>query len=324
MRPDATNYTNPLYPHYRADPFILRAEGAWYVYATAPGSEGGRQFPVLRSTDLVHWEDCGWALDPLPGGVEFWAPETANHNGLYYLYYSASGLGGRDHQLRVATSRHPAGPFVDSGRVLTPDDPFTIDAHPFRAANGEWYLFYSRDFLTLDGDYRVGTGIVVDRLTDMQTLAGAPRTVVRPHADWQLYQKARPIYGSIYDWHTIEGAAVRVHNGHVYCFYSGGAWQRANYGVSYVVAPHPLGPYERPSGASEPLLRSVPGHVIGPGHHSFTETPDGQEYLIYHGWDPDMAARLLRMDRLTWDGDRPVMHGPTWTAQPAPMVPKGV
>ena len=319
MRANAT-YTNPLYPAYRADPFILRVRDAWYVYATAPGTPAGRQFPVLYSTDLVHWEEAGWALDPLPGGVDFWAPEVAFHDGTYYLYYSASGIGGRDHQLRVAASAHPAGPFQDSGRVLTPDDPFTIDAHPFRDADGQWYLFYSRDFLTLDDDLRVGTGIVVDRLLDMQTLEGNPQVVVRPHADWHIFKAARPMYGAVYDWHTIEGAATRVHNGRVYCFFSGGAWEQENYGVSYVVADHPLGPYRRPEGVTGPLLRSAPGHVIGPGHHSFTETDDGQEYVIYHGWDPAMTARLLRVDRLTWEGDRPVIHGPTWTPQPTPKV----
>src|SRR5690606_38307841 len=110
------------------------------------------------------------------------------------------------------------------------------------------------DFLTLDGDQRVGTGIVVDRLIDMTRLAGAPHTVVRPHADWQLFQAQRPMYGGVYDWHTIEGAATRVHQGKIYCFYSGGAWERENYGVSYVAADHPLGPYERPA-HDGPLLK---------------------------------------------------------------------
>lgn len=312
-------YTNPLFPEYRADPFALRTGDGWYVYATGPASPEGCQFPVLYSADLVHWQDCGWALAALPGGIEYWAPEVAEHDGLYYLYYSVSGIAGRDHQLRVATSTHPAGPFTDSGRVLMPDDPFTIDAHPFRDATGQWYLFYSRDFLTPGGDYRVGTGIVVDRLTDMLTLAGEPQVVVRPYADWHLFQAARPMYGAVYNWHTIEGAALRLHDGRYYCFYSGGSWQRDNYGVAYVVADHPLGPYVRPGEINGPLLRSAPGHVIGPGHNSFTESPDGQEYIVYHGWDPAMTARLLRIDRLTWDGGRPVIHGPTWTPQPAPQ-----
>lgn len=306
-------YTNPVYDRYLADPFVLKHDGHYYAYGTGPGGPDGRHFPVLHSPDLIQWTSQGWALNPLPGGQEFWAPEVAYHAGIFYMYYSASGLEGRDHQLRVAVSAQPSGPFEDSGRVLTPDDAFTIDAHPFQDTDGQWYLFYARDFLTLDGDYRVGTGIVVDQLTDMLTLAGQPQVVVRPHADWQLFLAQRPMYNAVYDWHTIEGAALRHHNGRYYCFYSGGAWERDNYGVAYVVADHPLGPYARPQGKDGPLLRSVPGQVIGPGHNSFVEGPDGQEYIVYHGWDADLTARLMRIDRLLWNDDQPVIDGPTWT-----------
>lgn len=314
-----TTYTNPVYPHYMADPFVLRHNGRYYAYGTAPRSDKGEAFPILYSNDLVHWTFAGYALPPLEGPTDYWAPEVAYADGRFYLYYSA-GIEDRGHRLRVAVSDTPLGPFTDAGVSLTADEPFAIDAHPFRDRDGQWYLFYSPDFLTLDGDQRVGTGIVVDRLLDMQTLAGEPRVVVRPHADWQLFLAQRPMYGGVYDWHTIEGAATRVHNGRYYCFYSGGAWERENYGVSYVVADHPLGPYRRPDGLDGPIFRSVPGHIIGPGHNSFTESPDGkQEFIVYHAWDAAMTARLMRVDRLTWDGDRPALHGPTWTPQPLPF-----
>jgi GH43 family beta-xylosidase len=309
-------YTNPVYSEYFADPFVLYHEGRYYAYATGPASPDGRRFPVLHSDDLVNWQPGGWALIP-PGGDEFWAPEVAYHMGMFYLYYSAQGIEGRDHQLRVATSTNPLGPFEDSGHVLVPDEPFTIDPHPFRDVDGQWYLFYCKDFLTLDAPYRVGTGIVVDKLVDMLTLEGKPRIAVRPHADWQLFLAQRPMYDNVYDWHTVEGAAVQRHNGKYYCFYSGGAWERENYGVAYVVADHPLGPYH--TNDAEPILRSVPGKVIGPGHNSFTVSPDqSQTILVYHAWDNEMTARRLCIDRFRWDGDRPLVDGPTFTPQPAP------
>jgi GH43 family beta-xylosidase len=307
---EVARHINPVYPLYMADPFVLWHEGIYYAYGTGPSGPAGQQFPVLQSHNLAEWHPCGWALEPIAGAEEYWAPEVAFHDGTFYLYFSARGINHCDHQLRVATSGSPTGPFVDCGHVLTPDDPFSIDAHPFRDHDGQWYLFYSRDFLTLDSDYRVGTGIVVDRLVDMVALAGHPQIVIRPHADWQLFEAQRSIYGSIYDWHTIEGAAVRFHNGQYYCFYSGGAWMRDNYGVSYVVADHPMGPYRLP-GVDGPLLRSVPGKVIGPGHNSFTEDADGNEYIVYHAWDGAMTARLMRVDRLLWDNNTPVILGPT-------------
>ena len=154
-------------------------------------------------------------------------------------------------------------------------------------------------------------------MLDMFTLAGEPRVVIRPYADWHLFKVGRPMYGALYDWYTIEGAALRYHNGRYYCFYSGGAWEHDNYGVSYVVADHVLGPYRPPSGNRQALLHSVPGHVIGPGHNSFAMSANGeQEYIVYHAWDPGMTARRMCIDRLDWDHETPVIHGPTWTPQP--------
>lgn len=308
-------YTNPIYPHYFADPFVLKYQDQYYAYGTGPAGPNGERFAVLHSTDCIHWQSLGWALIPSDGD-DFWAPEVAYADGAFFLYFSAHGIEGRDHQLRVATSPHPQGPFYDTGKILVPDQPFSIDPHPFRDQDGQWYLFYARDFLTLDDNARVGTGIVVDRLIDMTTLAGSPHVVVRPNADWHLFLAQRSMYDSIYDWYTVEGPSVLLHNQHYYCFYSGGAWERENYGIACVVAEHPMGPYIHPAYAQEPLLRSVPEQVIGPGHNSFTTSLDGsQTYIVYHAWDVERTGRFMRIDHLHWKGEQPIIQGPTWILQ---------
>jgi beta-xylosidase len=322
-----TTYTNPVWPEVFADPFVLRHEGVYYAYGTAPGGPDGKQVPVLRSTDMLNWESLGHALVPAAGmesdqGYHFWAPEVAAHEGRFYMYYSCGNAPeGTDQKLRVAVAEHPAGPFIDAGKVLVPEQPFSIDAHPFRDEQGQWRLFYCVDFLELSHDERIGTGIVVDRLVDMTTLAGEARTVVRPHQDWHVFRKGRTMYGNVYDWHTVEGASVLYHDGHYYCFYSGGAWEKENYGVSYVVSKHAEGPYRRPEGGHEALLMRTPssGELLGPGHNSFTVSPDGSEtWIVYHAWDPGQTARRMCIDRVDWVDGKPVTGGPSWTAQPAP------
>ena len=129
------NYRNPVWPGYFADPFVLKTAHGYYAYGTGPASEDGRVFPVLRSTNLVDWEAVGGALEPLvnPGALNYWAPEVAEKDGRFYLFYSASTTQSDEHhRLRVAIADHPAGPFKDSGRILIPQLGFTIDASQFR------------------------------------------------------------------------------------------------------------------------------------------------------------------------------------------------
>jgi hypothetical protein len=50
---------------------------------------------------------------------------------------------------------------------------------------------------------------------------------------------------------------------------------------------------------------------------------DGDSWLLYHAWPPEAIGstspgRQLWLDRLDWQGGRPVVHGPTATPQPLP------
>ena len=311
-------YTNPVYPGKFPDPFVLRVDGTYYAYGSDLEVEAERAIPVLRSDALVHWTPLGHALElvDLPTAKAYWAPEVAHHDGRVFMYFT-TGVEDRHHQIRVAVAERPEGPFRDQGRILTGDDPFTIDAHPFRDDDGQWYLCYARDFL--EGE-RVGTALVVDRMRDMLTLEGSPRPILRATADWQIFRKNREMYGATYDWYTLEGPFVRKRAGRYYCFYSGGAWQEPNYGVSYAVSDSPFGPFREPAWASDgpTLLRSIPGRVIGPGHNSIVQGPDGEDYLVYHAWDVHKTARRMCIDRLEWTDEGPRTAGPTFTPQPSP------
>ena len=309
-------YTNPVHDAYFADPFVLRHDGRYFAYGSAPPAHG--TVPALESQDLVHWRPLGHVLEPLSEEpLEYWAPEVAFRDDRFHMYYSAGGSEGEGHRLRLAVARDPRGPFLDRGLVRGAEDAFTIDAHPFRDDDGEWYLFHCRDFL--DGE-RPGTGIVVDRLADMQTLAGECVTVVRPFADWNLFMRERRWYDRTWDaWYTVEGAFVRRHGGLYYCFFSGGAWREANYGVSYAVAEHPLGPWRVAPGDGPLVLATEPGAVLGPGHASIVSGPDGStDWLVYHGWDPAGTARLMRIDELRWTANGPRCEGPSTDPRPAP------
>ena len=316
-------YQNPAWPGYFADPFVLCHGGDYYAYGTGEGLErdgsgAARAFRILRSRDLLSWELAGAALHVPADKADhaFWAPEVAEHEGRFYCYYS-SAPAGRDelHRLRVAVADNPLGPFHDQGQVMPECDGFCIDAHPFRdLRDGAWYLFFARDYF----EERVGTGLSVVRLTpDLLRAADAPRFVLRANSDWQVYERNRHLYGKRWAaWHTVEGPCVVEHGGRYYCFYSGGNWQTRDYGVSYAVADHPLGPWHHAPESEPVVLRERSGEALGPGHNSYIVAPDGQaEFLVYHAWDPERRARRMCIDRLVWTERGPRCLGPTTTAQ---------
>jgi len=282
----------PIWPGYFADPDLLALpEGGFAAYGTGAGgvARGGRAFEALYSSDLLHWESRGLVLDALGEefGDQYWAPEVAGIGGHYYLFYSV-GHGIDAHHLRVARADGPFGPFRDLGVNLTPGERFAIDAHPFRDADGSWYLFFARDVLDA---VRPGTHLAVAPLLE-PTRLGPIRPVLSPDADWQLYQRDRPMYGARYDWHTLEGPFVVLRHGRYWLTYSGGAWTGPGYAMSWAVAEHPLGPW-RAAPVGQRLLTSRDG-LAGPGHNSILRV-GSSDVIAFHAWDATRTQRLFHL-----------------------------
>lgn len=314
----------PVYPNYFADPFVWRHEGVWYAVGTGlleAHAEAGRAaealtvretpgvFLILRSFDFAAWTPVASALELLAPeyGNAYWAPEVVYADGAFWMYYSV-GRDDKAHHIRVAVSSSPAGPYIDTGERLTNpyQCPFAIDPSPFQDDDGQWYLFYARDFLAASGGARTGTGVVVDRLSSMTQLSGEERTVVRPRFNWQLFQKQRVMYGARYDWHTIEGPCVVKRGGRYWCLFSSGRWENETYGVDWAVADVIHGSWIYDGCDAGPrLLSTVPGSLIGPGHNCIAQGPDGSDFIVYHAWDPAMTARRMFIERLDW-----TPHGP--------------
>jgi GH43 family beta-xylosidase len=161
---------------------------------------------------------------------------------------------------------------------------------------------------------RAGTALVVQELAEMTRLGGRSAVVMRARHDWQRFQSHRPMYGQTFDWHTLEGPFVQKHQGRYYCLYSGGCWQTDGYGVDFAVADNIWGPYSDEGAASGPrVLRGIAGSVLGPGHNSVVEGPDGTgAFIAYHAWDCSMQKRRMFVDPLRWTPEGPRCDGPTW------------
>lgn len=308
--PDSFN--NPVYTNYLADPFCWYHEGTYYAVGTRGGGkhDPARDVPLIKSRDLQHWDYVGQVLE-IPAderGGMVWAPETAFHDGTFYLYYHANG-NGKGFRVRVATSKNPEGPYRDTGTPLTDvtQNDFVIDSHAFRDDDGQWYLFYATDFTNSDATTFRGTALAMDRLIDMTRLEGKPTTVMRAHWQWQVYERNRNIRGKVADWYTLEAPEVVKRNGKYYCFYSGGNYQNDSYGVDYLMAENIRGPWTEVGRERGPqIVRSIPGKVFGPGHNSIVRSPDGRrDFFVYHAWNPERTKRQVWVDPLIWTADRP-------------------
>ena len=250
------------------------------------------------------------------------------HNGRFLLYYAVHTEPFRA-AIRVAVAERPEGPFRDSGHDLTSASfAWGIDPHVFRDDDGQWYLFYTVEYLEQEGAL-TGSGNVMDRLLDPFTAAGQPSRVTPPRYAWQLFEAHREERGGI-DWYCVEGPAVLRHRDRYYQLFSGGCYYRDNYAVSYAATSGPLrarGPLDPPwedhAEDEAGLLMRGSATLIGPGHNSVVAAPNNVDlYLAYHAWPAERSERRACLDRLYWHGEAPWTPAPTVMPQPAPAMPR--
>jgi beta-xylosidase len=338
----STAYQNPVYGFDFPDPGVLEnAASDYYAYATGSG------FPVLHSTDLVHWESLGKALPNRPawvvatGDSHPWAPSVlrsagacpgTQSPGCYFLYYV--GLSGQlspaTNCVAVAWSPTPAGPFNDLGPIQAADGALdgsgrppgcgddagygNIDPAPFvNATDGSTYLYVSTDrrcAVPTIGACPLAPTVSVIPLTNELTRAARPRTPLFAGTPGTWEQEPGQVP-------TVEGPWMEKRGSTYYLFYSGGDWRSA-YGMGYASASSPTGPFAK--ARINPILKQTT-EVFSPGGGSVTTGPQGGDWMVYHGRAGSYTApRTLRIDPLVWRKDGSVrVKGPTTGLQsPAP------
>jgi xylan 1,4-beta-xylosidase len=290
-------YRNPLLPDREiADPFVLRVDKKYYLYPTSDT----RGYEVFVSDDLVHWERKARVFRDPRGGD--WAPEVFHYrrgDGKFYLYYTDNMPGERrdslDKQIGVAVADSPLGPFTDKA-VLAER---AIDADLFQDDDGQLYLYYVH--------FSNGFNIMAQPMATPLDKLGEPKVVIRPTQDWEKRS------GEV-----TEGPFMLKHNGTYYLTYSGSGADSPHYGIGYATSKSPMGPFVKYAG--NPIAHRG-GKVLGPGHHSVVEGPDGKLWLVYHQkWDAEKNFhRFLAIDPL-WFDEQGVIHTTLSrdTEQPAP------
>jgi beta-xylosidase len=298
-------YDNPVYARDFPDPHVLVVDDTYYGYATNTGTSN---VPVISSEDLSEWHHVGDAMPALPAWAspnfgDTWAPGVIQIDDAFVLYHVSRDTDSGRQCIGVAVADAPEGPFQAAS-----DEPFicqaelggSIDPYPFED-DGRLYVYWKNDGNCCGKP----VGLWVQELSpDGLRLSGEPGELIQRDQPWE-----RPL---------IENPAMVKHEDAYYLFYSGNWWASHLYAVGYATCETAVGPCVKPK--DEPIFSFTP-EATGPGGQAFFRDTDDDLWMAYHAWtgaDVGYPAgmRSLRVDPVAFDGDTPVITGPTSDPQP--------
>jgi len=277
---------------FTADPSAHVFNGKLYIYpshdidAGVPADDLGSHFAMrdyrVFSLDKVGGKpvDHGVALDikDVPwAGRQMWAPDAAERNGRYYLYFPVKDK--KDvFRIGVAIGSTPAGPFKAEPQPI--DGSFSIDPAVFKDSDGRFYMYFGGIWggqlqRWAGGSYtpkdaypandRPALSAKVARLSDnMTSFAESPRDVVVQD------EAGKPLTAGDNRRRFFEASWLHKVKDTYYFSYSTGD----THFIAYATSKSPYGPFTYRGTILEPVLGWT-------NHHSIVEF-QGKWYLFYH------------------------------------------
>jgi GH43 family beta-xylosidase len=269
-------FNNPLVKH-RADPQVaLHSDGYYYYTATVPEYD---RIEVRRARSL---NDLGAAEAKVVWrkhakgemAAHIWAPEMHYIDGKWYIYFTAGRSDAvweiRLYVLENASPNPLEGEWKELGQLKTGWETFALDATTF-ALDGKRYLAWTQR----GPDSAIhATNIYLAAMDTPWSITGPAVLLSKPDYGWERVK------------HEVnEAPAVIVKNGRVFMTYSASATD-ANYSLGLLTAPVGANLLDAKSWKKSPVpvfVSSGANRQYGPGHNSFTTTPDGKtDILVYH------------------------------------------
>jgi GH43 family beta-xylosidase len=294
-----SHWPNPFIEQ-RADPFILRHDGLYYFIASVPEYD---RLEIRRAADIdglrtaepvVVWRKP----DSGPMSQLIWAPELHRIDGTWVIYFAAThthdldALGMFQHRMFALTCDDAdplTGMWWEKGQVKTQFDTFALDATTFEHQGKHWYLWAQKA-----PDIAGNTNLYLAELENPWTIKGNPVMLSKPEFDWECR-----------GFLVNEGPAVLVHHDKLFVSYSASATDE-NYCMGLLWIALDAEPMQASNWHKLPqpvFTTSDENKQYGPGHNSFTQTPDGDDVLVYHArnyteiegdplYDPNRHTRL--------------------------------
>lgn len=268
---------NPLI-RQRADPHLTFHTDGWYYFtATVPEYD---RLELRRARTLnalaaavpkVLWRQHSSG----PMGSHIWAPELHHIDGKWYLYFAAGGAEpDKVWQIRIYVLENPApnpleGKWTERGQLKTNWESFSLDATTF-LHRGCRYLLWAQK----DPQIRGNTNLYLARMDSPVSITGPQVMISRPELPWEQNR-----------YWVNEGPAILVRHGRIFVTYSA-AGTGAEYCVGLLTAADTADLLDPKSWTKSPspVFRTHEDHgIFGPGHNSFSLTPDGKtDLLVYH------------------------------------------
>jgi len=272
----AAAFNNPLVLQ-RADPQVaLQADGNYYLADTVPEYDRIelRRAPTLDGLGAAEPRTVWRKHAEGEMGAHIWAPELHRINGKWYIYFTAGRAEAiweiRLYVLENSSADPFQGEWIERGQLKTGWESFSLDATTFELRNQRYLLWTQRD---RDPAIK-GTNIYIAKMDTPLSITGPAVLLTRPDYAWE---KVR--------FEVNEAPAVLIRNGRVFLTYSASATD-ANYAMGMLTARDDANLLDPAAWrkSPEPVLRSSAANgQYGPGHNSFTTTPDGRtDILVYH------------------------------------------
>lgn len=299
-----SEWKNPIVRE-RADPHVfLHSDGYYYLAATVPEYDRIeiRRAKTLGGLSSGQKKTIWKKHDEGDMGAHIWAPEIHNIEGVWYVYFTAAPAEDvwkiRPYVLKCDDRNPLTGDWEEKGRVQLKWESFSLDATTFEHKGTRYYVWTQKGDKPHDG-----TNIYIAEMDTPTSITGDPVMLTFPEYEWETRG------------HRVnEAPAVLIWKDKVYMTYSASATD-ANYCLGLLTADADADLLDAKSWikSKEPVLKSCPENdVYGPGHNSFTTTPDGKKVIVvYHARDYEKIQgdplrnpdRATRAQELKWNAD---------------------
>lgn len=312
------------------DPWLYKHTDGYYYYTHS--NAGGVKVTKTKSPTFLRENDNDESRTKVIfrmksiDVIEIWAPEVFFFKGHWYCYFTATVDEGdtlqKDTNRRTYGMKSKTedifGEWEVAKKILLPDDFRSIDA-TFFEYNDRQYICYAGWPAKENQNYRQHLYIQLLEKDNPLKVDESEKTrhcVSEPTNIWEI------------DGGTAqnEGPAVSfAPDGTPILFYSGSYSGGDNYCIAYLkLTGKDILDGECWTKCAQPLMAKDMEYseIIAPGHNSVFKSPDGTEdWICYHsakrsgsGWD-----RQVRLQKMTWDGNTPVVEKIYKASDEAPL-----